>query len=91
MIVEKCVGDFCDYTMLEKNRGSLTLRKNILDDYKKQFGDKQEQTSNVATSLPHEISNQLILRTREQSADVIQILYKNKIFKKGSVRAVPVR
>ena len=40
MIVERCQGDFCDYIMIEKNRGPLTLRMNILDDYKKHFGDK---------------------------------------------------
>ena len=42
MIVEKCSGDFCNFVMTEKNRGPLALRKNILDEYKKYFGDKKE-------------------------------------------------
>lgn len=40
MIVEKCAGDFCDYIMMEKNRGPLALRKTILDNYKKHFGER---------------------------------------------------
>lgn len=33
MKIEICQGDFCEYVMLEKNRGPLAIRKNILDDY----------------------------------------------------------
>ncbi|KAL4503210.1 hypothetical protein ABPG72_000816 [Tetrahymena utriculariae] len=84
MRVEKCGGDFCDYEMLEKNTGPLAMRKNILEEYKKHFGVRKEQLENIAISLPYEISNQLILRTREYALQVIEILRKNKIFSKES-------
>ena len=38
LIIEKCVGDFCEYIMVEKNRGPLAISKNILENYKKHFG-----------------------------------------------------
>ena len=33
MKTEACGGDFCTYQMLEKNRGPLAMRKNIMDEY----------------------------------------------------------
>lgn len=60
------------------------MRKNILEEYKKHFGVRKEQLENIAISLPYEISNQLILRTRENALEVIEILRKNKIFSKES-------
>ena len=56
LIVEKCIGDFCDYVMVEKNRGPLAIRKNILEDYKKYFGDKKMNEENYSVTLPYEIS-----------------------------------
>ena len=50
--------------MMEKNRGPLAVRKNIMEDYKKHFGDKRSNEEAVSINLPYEISNQLILRTR---------------------------
>ena len=85
MRVEKCGGDFCDYIMMEKNRGPLALRKNILDEYKKHFGEKKDHLGNIAICLPHEISNNLILKTREKGEEVVEILRKNRIFMKNSV------
>lgn len=41
LIIERCVGDFCEFVMVEKNRGPLAIRKNILEDYKKHFGEKK--------------------------------------------------
>ena len=84
MRIEKCKGDFCVYTMMDRNRGLLALRKSIMDEYKKHFGQKKEDLGNIAISLPHEISNNLILKTRERSEEIVQILIKNKIFKKHS-------
>jgi hypothetical protein len=84
--VEKCVGDFCEYVMVEKNRGPLAIRKNILEDYKKYFGDKKMNEENYSVTLPYEISFQLILRTRECAIEIIEILRKNKIFSKHSVK-----
>lgn len=60
------------------------MRKNILEEYKKHFGIRKEQFENIAITLPYEISNQLILRTRENAVSVIDILKKNKIFSKES-------
>ncbi|EGR30343.1 hypothetical protein IMG5_134330 [Ichthyophthirius multifiliis] len=82
--VEKCGGDFCDYEMLEKNTGPLAMRKNILEEYKKHFSVKKEQLENLAVCLPHEISNQLVLKTRKNAQTVINLLRKNKIFRKGN-------
>ena len=84
MRVEKCEGDFCEYVMMEKQRGPLALRKNLLEEYKKHFGEKGEDLGNIAISLPHEISNNLILKVRERALEVIQVLRKNRIFKKDS-------
>lgn len=56
LIVEKCCGDFCEYMMVEKNRGPLAIRKNILDDYKKHFGEKKLNEENFSVTLPYEIS-----------------------------------
>ena len=84
MRIEKCLGDFCVYTMMDRNRGPLALRKSIMDEYKKHFGEKKEDLGNIAISLPHEISNNLLLKTRERSDEIVQILIKNKIFKKHS-------
>ena len=39
MRVEKCEGDFCDYTMADRNKGPLALRRNIQEEYKKHFGE----------------------------------------------------
>jgi hypothetical protein len=72
--------------MMEKNRGPLALRKNILDEYKKHFGEKKEDLGNIAISLPHEVSHKLILRTRERAEEVVQILRKNRIYMKNSVK-----
>lgn len=63
----------------------MALRKNIFDEYEKHFGKKKEDLGNIAISLPNEISNQLILKVRERSEEVIDILIKNRIFKKTSV------
>ena len=82
MRIEKCLGDFCVYTMMDRNRGPLALRKSIMDEYKKHFGEKKEDLGNIAICLPHEISNNLLLKTRERSDEIVQILIKNKIFKK---------
>ena len=84
MRIEKCGGDFCEYTMMEKNRGPLALRKNILDEYKKHFGEKKEDLGNIAINLPHEISNNLILKTRERGEEMVVVLRKNRIFMKTS-------
>lgn len=70
--------------MVEKNRGPLAIRKNVMEDYKKHFGEKKEQESALSVTLPHEISYQLILRTRECALEVIDLLRKNKIFAKNS-------
>ncbi|CAK58331.1 unnamed protein product (macronuclear) [Paramecium tetraurelia] len=84
LIVQRCVGDFCDYIMEEKNRGPLQIRKNIVTDYKKYFGNKKMNEEKFSVTLPHEISFQLILRTRECSQEVIEVLMKNKIFTRNS-------
>jgi hypothetical protein len=88
LIVEHCCGDFCDYIMIEKNRGPLAIRKNILDDYKKHFGDAKTSEENFSVTLPFEISFQLILRTRECSNEVIEIMKEKKIFSKYSDRTL---
>lgn len=56
-----------------------------MDEYKKHFGEKGEELGNIAISLPHEISNNLILKVRERALDVIHLLRKNRIYKKDSV------
>ncbi len=58
----------------------------MVDEYQKHFGKKKEELGNISISLPHEISNQLILKTRENAKQVIKILVKNRIFRKGSVK-----
>jgi hypothetical protein len=70
--------------MVEKNRGPLAIRKNILEDYKKNFGDKKLHEDTMSVTLPNEISFQLVLRTRECATEVIDLLRKNKIFSKIS-------
>ena len=70
--------------MVEKNRGPLAIRKNVLDDYKKHFGEKKVQEEIFSITLPHEISFQLVLRTRDCAMEVIDLLRKNKIFSKVS-------
>jgi hypothetical protein len=37
LILEKCEGDFCDFIMLEKNKGPLQLRKGIAENYRSAF------------------------------------------------------
>ena len=56
LIVEHCVGDFCDYIMIEKNHGPLAIRKNILEDYKKHFGESKQTDDAFSVTLPFEIS-----------------------------------
>ena len=82
---EKCEGDFCEFTMMDRNRGPMAMKKNIMDEHKKHFGDKKEDLGNIAINLPHEISNNLLLKVRERSEEIVDILIKNKIFHKNSV------
>ena len=72
--------------MMDRNRGPLALRKSIMDEYKKHFGEKKEDLGNIAICLPHEISNNLLLKTRERSEEIVQILIKNKIFKNKAIK-----
>jgi len=40
---------------------------------------------NISLNLPYEISNQLIMKVRENAQEVIEVLKKNHIFQKNSV------
>ncbi len=47
LILEKCGGDFCDFIMLEKNKGPLQLRKGIAENYKSAFNQKNNTLENI--------------------------------------------
>ncbi|EGR30022.1 hypothetical protein IMG5_143970 [Ichthyophthirius multifiliis] len=85
MRIEKCGGDFCNYEMLEKNNGPLAMQMFSIEDQKKKIQLNQTKNiDNISISLPYEISNQLVLKTRQNSSEVISILLKNKIFQSDS-------
>mgnify|MGYP000379636400 CR=1 FL=1 len=62
------------------------MKKSIADEQKKIFGSKKEDLNHISLNLPYEISNQLILKTRENSSEIVEILKRNRIFNKSSVR-----
>lgn len=49
---------------------------------------KGETIGNMSLNLPYEISNQLVLKTRENSDEIIKILIQHKIFLKESVNII---
>ena len=63
----------------------MQIRKSLADQQQKYFAAKQDQIGNMSINLPHEISNQLVLKTRENAQEIIKILVQNRIFKKDSV------
>ncbi|KAL4482216.1 hypothetical protein ABPG72_017997 [Tetrahymena utriculariae] len=84
--LEKCKGDFCDYQIAEQNKGFLVFRKHLLQEYSKHFtGKKKNEMEFVQMQLPHEISNQLILKARQKSDLVVDLFFKNRIFSKNSI------
>ncbi|CAD8110719.1 unnamed protein product [Paramecium primaurelia] len=79
LILERCQGDFCNYKLIEKNKGPLQLRKGLLETYKNVFKESKQTVSNMSTNLPYEISLQLIVRTRDDHKEVIELFKKYKI------------
>ncbi|CAK57345.1 unnamed protein product (macronuclear) [Paramecium tetraurelia] len=79
LILERCQGDFCNYKLIEKNKGPLQLRKGLLETYKNVFKESKQTVSNMSTNLPYEISLQLIVRTRDDHKEVIELFKKFKI------------